>query len=265
MERYRRLVESAPDGILIVQGERITFVNPAAVRLFGVRDSSQLLGGAFIELFAADCREHVREQCLPPVDGRSLRSVDDPPRSVDTRIVAPDGTVRDLQLTRATIDVDGAPAVEVIARDVTERKTAERALRESEERLSLAVDGAQEGVWDWNLETNAVVYSARWKQMLGYSEEEIEPHVSAWERLAHPDDRARADRANESVARGSARPTKPNSGCATKTATTCTCCRADFPCAVNRAARSSASSAPISISRIAESAPKRRCARTKSD
>ena len=202
MERYRRLVESAPDGILIVQGERITFVNPAAVRLFGVRDSSQLLGGAFIELFAADCREHVREQCLPPVDGRSLRSVDDPPRSVDTRIVAPDGTVRDLQLTRATIDVDGAPAVEVIARDVTEQKTAERALRDSEERLALAVDGAQEGVWDWNLETNAVVYSARWKQMLGYSEEEIEPHLSAWERLAHPDDKARADRANESVARG---------------------------------------------------------------
>src|SRR5882724_2510351 len=60
---------------------------------------------------------------------------------------------------------------------------------------------AKEGVWDWNLETDAVVYSARWKQMLGYSDEEIEPHVSAWERLAHPDDKARADRANESVAR----------------------------------------------------------------
>src|SRR6202008_4962586 len=62
--------------------------------------------------------------------------------------------------------------------------------------------GAQEGVWDWNLETDAVVYSRRWKQMLGYSDEEIEPHVSAWERLVHPDDRAAAERANESVAGG---------------------------------------------------------------
>jgi PAS domain S-box-containing protein len=86
--------------------------------------------------------------------------------------------------------------------DITERKRTESALRESEERLTLAFAGAQEGVWDWNLETNAVVYSSRWKQMLGYSDEEIEPNVSAWERLVHPDDRAAADHAHESVARG---------------------------------------------------------------
>ena len=72
--------------------------------------------------------------------------------------------------------------------DLTERKRAEAALRESEERLTLAFAGAQEGVWDWNLETGAVVYSPRWKQMLGYADDEIEPHVSAWERLLHPDD-----------------------------------------------------------------------------
>src|SRR5262249_49235599 len=70
--------------------------------------------------------------------------------------------------------------------DITERKRTESALRESEERLTLAFAGAQEGVWDWNLETNAVVYSSRWKQMLGYADDEIEPHVSAWERLVHP-------------------------------------------------------------------------------
>jgi PAS domain S-box-containing protein len=86
--------------------------------------------------------------------------------------------------------------------DITERKRTESALRESEERLTLAFAGAQEGVWDWNLETDAVVYSSRWKQMLGYSDDEIEPHVSAWERLVHPDDRVVADLANESVARG---------------------------------------------------------------
>jgi PAS domain-containing protein len=64
---------------------------------------------------------------------------------------------------------------------LTERKRAEAALHESEERLTLAFAGAQEGVWDWNLDTGAVVYSAGWKQMLGYAEDEIEPHVSAWD------------------------------------------------------------------------------------
>ena len=86
--------------------------------------------------------------------------------------------------------------------DMTERKRTESALRESEERLTLAFAGAQEGVWDWNLETDDVVYSSRWKQMLGYADDEIEPHVSAWERLVHPDDRVRADRAHESVTLG---------------------------------------------------------------
>ena len=52
------------------------------------------------------------------------------------------------------------------------------------------------------LETGAVVHSPRWKQMLGYDDEDIEPHVSAWERLLHPDDRSRADQLNERAARG---------------------------------------------------------------
>ena len=64
-----------------------------------------------------------------------------------------------------------------------------RASRSSEERLTLAFAGAQEGVWDWNLETGAVVYSMQWTQMLGYAADEIEPNVTAWERLLHPDDR----------------------------------------------------------------------------
>jgi PAS domain S-box-containing protein len=86
--------------------------------------------------------------------------------------------------------------------DITEKKHTEQALRESEERLQLAFAGAQEGIWDWDLESNAVVYSSRWKQMLGYGDDEIEPHISAWERLVHPDDRKVADEAHDSVTRG---------------------------------------------------------------
>jgi PAS domain S-box-containing protein len=98
----------------------------------------------------------------------------------------------------------GGPVVRIVGThlDLTDQKRAEAALRENEERLKLAFAGAQEGVWDWNLETGAVVYSSRWKEMLGYSEDEVEPHISAWERLLHPDDVERAHQVNESVTRG---------------------------------------------------------------
>ena len=86
--------------------------------------------------------------------------------------------------------------------DVTGLRSAEKALGDSEERLTLALQASQEGVWDWNLETNAAWYSSRWREMLGYEESEIEPDVSFWEGLIHPDDKARAIEMVDAVRRG---------------------------------------------------------------
>jgi PAS domain S-box-containing protein len=75
-----------------------------------------------------------------------------------------------------------------MAADVTHREEMEQVLRESRERLSLALDGAELGMWDWKIETGELVINERWAEMLGYTLEEIDPHVRVWMSLLHPDD-----------------------------------------------------------------------------
>ncbi len=72
--------------------------------------------------------------------------------------------------------------------DISGRELAEMALRESQERLDLAIQAAELGVWDWDVPSGAVVFSDRWARMLGYEPREIPPTLDAWSDLLHPDD-----------------------------------------------------------------------------
>ena len=83
---------------------------------------------------------------------------------------------------------DGLIGVLGITRDITARQVSEEKLRQSEERFSLAMRGANDGLWDWNLETDEVYYSPRWKSMLGYGDDELTNDLSTWKNLVHPED-----------------------------------------------------------------------------
>ena len=72
-----------------------------------------------------------------------------------------------------------------------------QALRQSEERWQLALKGNNDGIWDWNIAQAEVFYSARWKTMLGYAEDELVNHKNEWESRLHPDDRERVLQATQ--------------------------------------------------------------------
>jgi PAS domain S-box-containing protein len=72
------------------------------------------------------------------------------------------------------------------------RKESEEALRKSEERFDLAVRGTDAGIWDWDLRSNRIYLSPRWKSMLGFSDDEIGDDFSEWEKRIHPEDRTRS-------------------------------------------------------------------------
>lgn len=75
-------------------------------------------------------------------------------------------------------------------------------LERSEERFELAVRGSKDSIWDWNLETNEVYYSPRWKEMLGYEDHELENRYKAWKERIHPDDLERVTRTLEAYLDG---------------------------------------------------------------
>jgi PAS domain S-box-containing protein len=73
--------------------------------------------------------------------------------------------------------------------NVTERRRTAEALRESEERWQLALHGNNDGIWDWNLKTNEVFFSTRWKEMLGYKDHEVSNGWDEWIKRIHSDER----------------------------------------------------------------------------
>ncbi|MEC4803034.1 MAG: PAS domain-containing protein [Jaaginema sp. PMC 1079.18] len=76
----------------------------------------------------------------------------------------------------------------LLIRDITERKSMEKALEDSENRAALAFRGNNDGIWDWNVQTDEVFFSPRWKEMLGYRDSELPNHLSTWSDRVHPDD-----------------------------------------------------------------------------
>lgn len=102
--------------------------------------------------------------------------------------------IRTVGEPRTNSDGDVIAAVGVF-QDITERKRRGEQLDQLRERLDLAVNGADLGVWDWDMTTDEVIFNDRWATMLGLSPDEIEPHLDTWEERVNPDDLSRVKEA----------------------------------------------------------------------
>jgi PAS domain S-box-containing protein len=75
-----------------------------------------------------------------------------------------------------------------VLQDINDRKIIQLEKEESELRFTVAIDGTEAGIWDWDMINSKVVFSKQWKAMLGYEEAEIENSFEGWQNLWHPDD-----------------------------------------------------------------------------
>ncbi len=101
-----------------------------------------------------------------------------------------DGSVFPVELNMVYLAYEEFEYVCAFTRDITERKKAEEALRDSEERWQFALEGSGDGLWDWDVPSNRVYFSRQWKEMIGYAEDEISGSLDEWDSRVHPDDKA---------------------------------------------------------------------------
>lgn len=190
IRRIAAIVEHSEDAIFTESLDRvITSWNRSAEVLYGygaqeaIGQSAGLLYGDRDDATITPLLEKIRR-------GERTQSLD----AVHTR---KDGSTVNVSLNLSPIrDPDGRiTAVSVSARDIDERKRAEQALAQSEQRYALVVKGSNDGLWDWDLATNEVYYSPRWKTIMDRGEQELPPCITSWTDLIHTADIAqfRAD------------------------------------------------------------------------
>ena len=187
-QKYRMLVEGSLQGIIILQDFRICFANAAAeIAGLTVEELLNLSREEAWEILAPECREVAFQNFQNRFAGKPISP------HWEYRIRRKDGREICLETFIGHIDYAGEPAIQVAFLDITERKRAEEALRESEYQLAMAIECAGLGLWDQNFRTGSVTRGNNWMRMLGYEPGEIELDLTAWKELIHPDDRSRVE------------------------------------------------------------------------
>ncbi|MBN2125867.1 MAG: PAS domain S-box protein [Deltaproteobacteria bacterium] len=139
-DRYRRLVEHSFDGIAIHRNGRIVFVNPAGAGLLGARGPEQLIGMSLMSFVHPDYRRTVEKRI------RDVREEKGAVPLIEEKFLRLDKGVIDVEVLGISVIYQGEPAVQVVFRDITQRKRAEEELKENEKFIKDIFDSIQDGI-----------------------------------------------------------------------------------------------------------------------
>nr|WP_272881618.1 PAS domain S-box protein [Fundidesulfovibrio soli] len=160
--------------------------NKSFAQAAGLKDPGQIVGMTDFELpWLPEETEGYR------ADDRQVMEGGEPKRNIVEQQMQSDGKRIWVETSKLPlIDAQGrVSGVVGIYEDITERKTAVEALRESEDRLESVLEGSQLGFWDWDMETGRVYRNEMWARILGYTLDEVRTNVGQWTELIHPEDR----------------------------------------------------------------------------
>lgn len=179
------VLENSLFGVAIIDKKRtIRWVNPVVCKLAGVESPDQIIGSQCSE-YLCPAEQH---ECPILDKGQKLDNSE--------RILRrSDGLTIPILKSVTEIMFEGEEVLLETFIDISDRNQAEEALREREHRFNLAINGTGAGLWDWDMVTDTVFFSERWKAMLGYTDDEVENAFSGWQKLWHPDDVEKIEKA----------------------------------------------------------------------
>ena len=170
-ENYQKLVDFLPDGVRVVVGGIIVFANPAAVRMFGASDETELVGLQRDRFLVPDDRERIAALNSSVRAGMKATAREE-------KRVKLDGTVFDVEASSIPISWDGKPAIISITRDITDKKKSEEALRELSNQNQLVLNTVADGIYGVDLDGRMTFVNPAAEDMLGWRSGETigEPH-----------------------------------------------------------------------------------------
>ncbi|MFZ4621629.1 MAG: PAS domain S-box protein [Bacteroidota bacterium] len=180
---FRSVWQHTASGMRITdENGTVVRVNNAYCEMVGMPEKD-IVGASFSMIYAEQDRVRIVQKHQ---DRFRVRAV---PGFMQKNLTLWNGTTIWVEVSNSFMDLgDSQTLLLGVFTDVTNRKNSELALRESEERWQFALEGAGDGVWDWNCVTNEVLFSHNWKAMLGYSDDEISSHLEEWSKRVHQDD-----------------------------------------------------------------------------
>jgi PAS domain S-box-containing protein len=163
--RYQRLVELSPDAILVHAEGKYVYANPAGIRLFGAHSSEEVIGRDLLELIHPDHRQlmvhRIEEACRGAMTPLG-----------EIRFLRLDGSTVDTEVTCRQVEFGGRQAIQIVARDITERKQAEEALEQSHERFRALAEATFEGI-AFTEAGRVLEVNDQLARMLGYGKDKL--------------------------------------------------------------------------------------------
>jgi len=184
-EAYRSLVDHSLQALLIVQDERVVFANQAAVEMSGYTTNELLdLSSQSVQaLIHPEDREFVWERARKRLAGEQT------PERYEFRFVQKDGTVSWVEQYTSLIEYNGKPAAQTAYVDITERKQAEEALRESEERYRTVFEQSRDGISITARDGRIIAVNQAGLDIFGYTRDEVS-EMNIVDAYVDPSDRA---------------------------------------------------------------------------